>query len=207
MKTLRLALLVALLAGGAVAQGTSSVPAAPDVEVVDVSWRKVQPAPRFEESVTSNNSVIGEAAARRAVNQARLNGARDATVTGADPSPPLLDVPRTDPNATRLVRPGPEYVYVFTVRNTGSRVIRHLAWEHTITDPATGKTVARREYKGDVKILPGKTATLSTGAPSSPAGAAGAKQAGQRSQGKATGQMVIQKIKYEDGSVWERDSK
>lgn len=207
MKTMRLALLMALLSGVAAAQGASSPPAAPDVVVVDISWRKVQPPPRFEDSVASGNSVVGERAARMAVNEARLNGARDATVTGADPSPALIDVPRSDPNATRVVRPGPEYVYEFTVRNTGSRAIRHLDWEHAITDPATGKTLARRRYKSDVKILPGETAKLAPGAASSRAGAAGAQQSAQGSQGRPAGQMVIRKIKYEDGSEWKRDSK
>lgn len=210
MKTMRLALLVMLLAVGAVgaaAQGTSSPAAAPDVAVVDISWRVVQPAPRFEESTPSGGPVVGETAARMAVNQARLNGAKDATVTGADPSPSLIDVPRTARTGMRLVHQGPEYAYEFTVRNTGSRAIRHLEWEHTFADPATGKTLARRRYKSDVNILPGATAKLSPDAASSRAGAANVRQSGQGSQSGAAGQMVIRKVKYEDGSVWKRASK
>lgn len=205
MKAIRLALFVMLLAGGAAAQGTSSPPPAPDVEVVSISSRKVEYAPMFDEYSTA--AANPETAGRMAVNQARRNGAQDFTTTGADPSPPLLDVPRGNSTERRLVRPWPEYLYVFTVKNNGSRTIRHLVWEHRFAAARTQKTVGRRLYKGDVKILPGMTSKLALGSSKPSAVRVKVTQGEERPQGGASGQMVILQIEYEDGTVWKRDSK
>jgi hypothetical protein len=107
----------------------------------------------------------------------------------------------------REMRPLYGNIYEFTVKNTGSKAIKYLLWEHSFTDPATQKRFGRRQYKSSVKILPGMTAKLVAYFLLPPPGTIDVKQAGQDLQELPTAQVVIQRIKYADGSVWERASR
>ena len=204
MKTLKLSLLMILLAGSAAAQVPSSTSGAPDVTVVKINWRWVGHNARLNEVRGSYNP---DYALRTAVNTARMNEYISARDSGANPLPPrLLSVPSvSDP--IPVVYPWSGFIYKFTVKNTGSKIIRHLVWEYSFTDPATQRKVGVRQYKSSVKIRPGMTADLVVRSSLPPIGTINATQAGQNSQDQSPEQMVIQRIKYADGSVWQRGSK
>lgn len=203
MKTLKLALLIILLAGSAAAQVPSSASGAPDVTVLKVSWRRVSRSnPRLDEVPPRNP----ERTLRMAVNTARINAANSARSQGIDRLPVLLDVPSI-PYSPPTVRPWAGFIYEFTIKNTGSKIIRKLVWEYSFTDPVTQRTVGRRQFKSSVKILPGMTAKLVARSSLPPVGTINAARAGQNSPDQSPEQMVIQRIKYADGSVWQRGLK
>ena len=204
MKTLKLALLMILLTGSADAQVSSSTSGAPDVTVLKISWRRVEPGnPKLNEA----GIISADSAARMAVNTARINSANSARESGANTPPPaLLHIPAT-PDSPPAVRPWVGFIYEFTVKNTGARIIRQVVFEYSFTDPRTQKTVGRRQYKSNVKIRPGMTANLVVRTSLRPIGTIDATQAGQNQQDQSPEQVVIQKIKYADGSVWQRGAK
>lgn len=205
MKTLKLALLMILLAGSAAAQVSSSTSAAPDVTVLKISWRKVSRNPQFVGALPNDNP---ERALKMAVNRSRINEANSARNNEAGSARPLvlLEVPAV-PDAPPVVRPWSGFIYEFTIQNTGSKIIRKLVWEYSFTDPGTKQTVGRRRYQRSVKILPGKTAKLVERSSSGPVGTINARQGGQTAQEPSPEQMVIQSIKYDDGTEWKRNSK
>jgi hypothetical protein len=194
MKILKMALLMILLAGSIAAQSPSSTSGVPDMAVIKISWRWVGHNPKLD-----NVPLIGnpERALRMAVNTARTN---------ADPTQPLLSVPPVE-TPPPTVRPWTGFIYYFTVKNTGAKIIRNVVFEYAFTDPSTQRTVGRRQYKSKVKIRPGMLANLIVHTSLPPIGTINATQAGDDSQDQSLEHVVIQRIKYADGSVWQRDSK
>jgi hypothetical protein len=194
-----------LLTASAAGQDSSSTSGAPDVTVVKINWRRVEPInPMLIESRHSTNP---EAGLRRAVNRARINEANSARESGGNPPPPKLLSEPSVPDSPPPVRAWSGFIYEFTVKNTGSKIIRHVVFEHSFTDPDTQRSVRRRQYKSKVKIQPGATAKIVTRSSLPPFGVINARQAGQTSQDQSSEQMVIQRIKYADGSVWQREAK
>lgn len=205
MKTLTIGLLMALLVGTAAAQGSTATAQvsthkdAPDLVVIKTSWRKVE---RFTPTLNEASGSNPEYAGRMAVNTARINEFNSARQTGADvPPPKLLSVPST-PSLQPAARSWSGYRYEFTVKNTGAKLIRQVVFEHSSIDPRTQKKLGRRQYKSNVKIRPGLTAKLVVHSSRHPIVTIDVTQTGQQDQSQ--GQVVIQRIKYADGSVWER---
>jgi hypothetical protein len=206
MKILKSMLLLLLFAVGAAAQVPSDTQSAPGVEVIQITWRRVDGGdPRLYEAAMTQNP---ERAGRVAVNQARIGEYNSARMSqgGNVPAPVLLSVPpAVEP--IPMVRPWSGYVYEFRVRNTGTKTIRKITWEYSFTDPKTNRQVGRRQYKSNVKILPGATSKLVVRSSLPPIGIVNARQAGPGTQDQNPDQMVIESIKYNDGSVWKRTSK
>ncbi len=205
MKTLNLLIMMVLLTGSATAQDSTSTSGAPDVSVIKIDWRRVDGMNPV--LVESRHSYDPEAGQRRAVNASRTYEAKSSRESGGSSPPPrLLSVPSTPDPIPTLV-PWSGYLYEFTVKNTGTKVIRHVVFEHSFIDPSTQHTVRRRQYKSKVRIAPGMTAKITASSKLPPFGVINARQTGQTSQVQSSEQMVIQKIKYADGSVWQRETK
>jgi hypothetical protein len=193
-----------LLAGVAAAQAPSSAQIPSDVTVIKINWRRVEPSNPFLHASQGTDDPV--AALKRVVNTSRINEANSARDSG-NPSPPkLLSVPSGPDTTPPTVRAWSGFVYEFTVKNTGEKIIRHIAFEYSFTDPRTQQTVGRREYKSKVKIRPGMTAKIVVRSSSRPLGTVSVAQAGRDPHELSPEQMVIQRIKYDDGSVWERSS-
>ncbi|HEX8175787.1 MAG TPA: hypothetical protein VF543_11770 [Pyrinomonadaceae bacterium] len=207
MKILTSMLLLLLFAIGAAAQVPSDTQNAPGVEVIQITWHRISGGdPRLNEAPLTQNP---ERAARMAVNQARIGEYNSARMSqgGNVPAPVLLSVPGPDPVQAPVIRPWSGYVYEFTVRNTGTKTIRKIAWEYSFIDPRTNRKVGKRQYKSNVKILPGATSKLVVRSTLPPIGTVNARRAGPGTQDQSPEQMVIESIKYDDGSVWKRSSK
>lgn len=206
MKILKSMLLLLLFAVGVSAQVPSDTQSAPGVEVIQITWRWVNGGDQglYAAPLAQNP----ERAARIAVNQARIGEYNSARMSqgGNVPPPVLLSVPPPVEQAP-MIRPWSGYLYEFTVRNTGTKTIRKLAWEYSFIDPTTKQKVGRRQYKSNVKILPGATSKLVVRSSLPPIGTINARQAGPGTQDQKPEQMVIESIKYDDGSVWKRNSK
>jgi hypothetical protein len=203
MRALRLAILLTLLTGTAAGQGPSTNSTAPDVAVLKVSWRRVEPInPKLNDTRVIANVDSG---ARTAVNTARTNEANSIRQSGGNPPPPALLAYPATPDQPPVMRPWSGFIYEFTVRNTGTKTIRQVVFDYSFTDPRTQQTVGRRQYKSKVKIHPGLTGKLVVRTSSPPRGTIDARQ-GANQPDQTPDQVVIQKIKYADGSVWQRNA-
>jgi hypothetical protein len=205
MKTLKLAVLMILLTGSAAAQGLPATSAAPGVTVLKISWRYEQGGNPIR-SADTRVFASPDAAARRAVNTARINQANSTRERGIDTPPPILLEYPTAPDPIPVVRPWSGFVYEITVRNNGAKTIRQLLFNYSYKDPRLQVTFVR-EYKSKVKIRPGMTAKLVVRSSSRPTGTIDASQAGANRSELSPDQIAIKRIKYADGSVWERYAK
>ena len=95
------------------------------------------------------------------------------------------------------------YVYEVEVRNTGEKAIRSLTLEYIFFEPNTEKLLSRRQFLSEEHIAPGKSKTLVFRSVAPPTGTINAQNAGKKSREQYFEQVIIQSVKYADGSVWQ----
>ena len=198
MKTLSPVLMVLLLAGAASAQSPAASSDPPGVTVLQKSWRSQVRNPALDEDPFLPNYEYREAVRTQQENirqtaiSLRTTGVavnnRPRTILRAD-FPPGLHI---------------TYVYSAKIRNTGEKTIQSLVWEYVFFDPATPqKELGHHQQTSRVKIRPGKSQDLSRRSTSPPAQVIDASEAKDPAP-KLSGRVVIHRIEYTDGSVWQR---
>ena len=128
---------------------------------------------------------------------------RNPAVEGMPTSSPAVRVP--DPEAEHRGITV-TYVYEVKVRNTGKKAIRKLTWEYVFFEPGTELEVGRRLFESEVSISPGRTRNVIMRSALPPRGSIDARRADKKSRDKYSEQVVIQRVQYADGSVWQATS-
>ena len=91
------------------------------------------------------------------------------------------------------------HVYRARVRNTGAKTIRVIDWGYTFLDPETRQEIGRHLYTTKVKIGPGRDGELIGRSRKPQTSTVSVKNAGK----ELGEQVVIYRLQYEDGSVWQ----
>lgn len=200
MKFLNLLLLLILLAGVCMGQEASTPKTpAPDVIVLENSWKSQQYYPSLDDDPMRPNEEQMEMERRQKQTEA------DNAIRSSKGMPPLAPPAGS---VGRRPRPGPpvtEYVYQAKFQNTGTREIKKLVWEYVFFDPTTQAEIGRRRYESQVSIRPGKSKTVVIRNRVPPTRTINAAQVGKKKlQEQYTQQVVIQSIEYKDGSQWQR---
>lgn len=98
------------------------------------------------------------------------------------------------------------YVYEVKLRNTGKKQIRELSWDYVFFEPGTETELGRRRFVSKVNISPGKIRNVVERAATPPTGTIDASRAGKKPQDQYSERIVIQKVEFTDGSVWQSPS-
>lgn len=120
---------------------------------------------------------------------------------------PLGDEPAGNRNLPARAEPDAAstyYLYRAKIRNTGSKDIRNVIWHFVLIDSATETEVGRHRFIGKVSIKAGKSAELVARSRTPPTRIVRAGKSSQELPGKHTERVMIERIEYEDGSVWLR---
>ena len=96
------------------------------------------------------------------------------------------------------------FLYKASVRNTGSAAVRELDWDYVFTDAATGEELGRRQFTSVAKIAPGKSRELSFTVPTPPTQKISAQALDRKEREGLSERVVLVRVVYEDGTVWER---
>jgi hypothetical protein len=200
MKTLSPMLMVLILVGAAPAQNPSTPSDPPDVTVLQKSWRSQVRNPKLDEDPFIPNYEYREAVRTQKEN-IRQTAITLRTIGVAVNNPPRT-ILREDAPAGLLIT----YIYSMKVRNTGAKTIRLLVWEYVFVDPATQKEVGSHQNSSKVKIRSGKTQDVSRRSASPPAQVIDASKADKELASRLLERVVIHRIEYTDGSVWQRPS-
>jgi hypothetical protein len=94
------------------------------------------------------------------------------------------------------------YVYVVKLRNTGEKGINELTFEYVFFEPDTKKEIDRRLFVSKRNIAPGKSKRLVFRTAIPPTGTINARNAGKKAREQYFEQVIIQSIRYTDGSGW-----
>lgn len=197
MKILSALIAVLFLTALVLAQDSTNSAAPPDIEILSKNWhREVVHAKIDEDPLRVNDQqrdIMIEQKKATEYNATKVNGQRPMRPETPDSSQPSVEMPK-DPNAN--------YVYQAKIKNIGSKTIKSIAWAYVFIDAETKEPITRVEALNKIKINSGKAADLITNAQAPPTNVVNA----GKSQ-KFIEQIIISRIEYSDGSVWQRPEK
>jgi len=187
------------------AQKTTTEPPGAEIEVIKFGWSKERlnwqqnpfggPNENFHEMQFRARSEKRVSDAKRSGNAAEISKLeKDA---------------KTDVAIVQAVRDNagpPRYVFLYrsSVRNGSSKAITELDWDYVFYDAVTGEELGRREFSSAQKIAPGKSKELSFMISTPPTKRISVHSLDKKERDGIQEQIVIVRIKYEDGSVWEK---
>jgi hypothetical protein len=200
MKALFSAALMLLSPCLVAAQSASSHVGAPDIVVVESSWKRVvRRSPDTEDPLSTLEAQ--DRAGRVRDEAIQQNKQRVEAGLPEAPLPPrTVNPPRRSTRA-----PKPEYVYEVKVNNTGAKRIRELVWRYVLLDPDTGREVSDHQFTSKVSIHPGRSKKVV--GYSSPPALVSASRTNRDLRDQYTERVEIRRVLYNDGSVWESTSK
>ena len=163
----------------------------PDFQVIKYSWSKERIS--WENDPFSGTAGFGNDVrdrARRDRRPASVLREREAKEEQAEKEKPA-EPPRY------------AFRYKVSVHNTGSKAIREIDWDYIFTDSVTGEELGRREFTSVEKVSPGKRKELIVSASSPPTKKISVYTLGKNEHDGLTEQIVVLRILYEDGTVWQ----
>lgn len=204
MKVVNLILCAVLLGAfnvNAPAQTSPGVSVPPDIVVLQKSWRLAVRNSVLDDDPFSANAEFNEALRAQRVNDIQ-NAIRARGSESRLPPPP-----RPNKNQDATSQPSETYVYQVKIRNTGTKTIRAVDWGYIFTDPDTQQEQGRHRYSNKVKLRPGQNSGLVGRTASPPTYIVSAQNAGKDVRKQLTEQVVIYRLEYEDGTVWQNATK
>jgi hypothetical protein len=196
-------LLILSSAVAALAQTPASSPETPAVEVREISWRREVHNPMLDKDPFVHNreqwEKEREEIAIGKINAVRAKQGRPTISPNRPDKPTTVEVASDEPLAT--------YVYKAKVTNTEAKTIRAVEWDYIFYDPSNNLEVGRHRHRNDVKIQPGKSAGLSARSVSPPTKVINISKTGKKTKEQYAERVVILRIEYADGSVWQRPAK
>ena len=200
MKTnhLTLSLLLALLlATLATAQQTATKSDPSDLTVVDHSWHRDYAGTQADSNpLQPNEDLMQQTRAEKAVIRQR-----DYDLPSTVERPMPVPGPRPVPGG-RVERD--VYVYKLTLKNNGTKRIKFVDWEFQFLHPQTHELLGSRRITSKVKLAPGKTEKIEARLLQQPTHVVSADQLKKKDRDQFKEQVIIHRIVYSDGSVWER---
>ena len=180
-------------APAAAAPATAAAP--PDLVVLQKKWQTFTRNPALDQDPFAANDDFADAQRQQRINdlQNKIRG-RGAEAL-EPPVPRAKDAKKESPQMGTLTT----YVYRAKVKNTGAKTIRVIDWGYTFLDPDTQQELGRHLYTAKVKLRPGQDDEL-VGRSAKPQ----TSTVNVKSAGKSLGeQVVIYRVEYDDGTVWQ----
>ncbi|MDX6696377.1 MAG: hypothetical protein QOF02_3980 [Blastocatellia bacterium] len=210
MKALTSALFIVALAVVSAAQSQVASTNPPDIAISKASWSRSYIKPDFNDS-SFFSAETGSGLFDGNNNSVTVIRARVSSTT---PLPTTHEVParKKDPYKIDSYKPAAApfangYRYQATLRNTGTRTIKALEWEYVFTDTIDQNIVTRHRFRTRTKIAPGKEKNLNELSKAAPTSVINARAVEKNPSQPFTEQVIITRILYTDGSVWERPVK
>ncbi|MET0645021.1 MAG: hypothetical protein ABW208_00285 [Pyrinomonadaceae bacterium] len=198
--TVSLLFLFLLGAAATPAQTPTVTPAAPpDLVVLKLKWQTYARNPALDQDPFSANDEFVDAQRAQKINDLQ-NKIRGRGAEALEPPPPRVKKNAGEPPPPGVVT---TYVYRAKVKNTGAKTIRVIDWGYTFLDPETQQELGRHLYSTKVKIRPGQDNEL-VGRSAKPQ----TSTINVKNAGKELGeQVVIYRVEYDDGTVWQSTPK
>jgi hypothetical protein len=185
-----------LLGAAAAAAQTpaTTATAPPDLVVLQKKWQTYTRNPALDQDPFDANDDFADAQRAQRINDLQ-NKIRGRGAEALEPPPPPSKRNKDAPPPGQVKT----YIYRAKVRNTGLKTIRVIDWGYNFLDPETQQELGRHFYSTKVKIRPGQDNEL-VGRSAKPQ----TSTISVKNAGKELGeQVVIYRVEYEDGSVWQ----
>lgn len=176
------------------------------VAIVKFSWRKER-IPGWENNRFGPVAENYEAMRERVINERRIQQARNAgnkaEVSRRETNAKMHDDANYQKEAKPQERPRDGYRYKVQIRNDGDKTIKLIDWDYVFVDPQTQKEVARHLFTSEEKLKPGAMKELGVFILAPPTPTIRAHEA-QKGAFPFTEQVVLARVVYSDGTVWEQ---
>ena len=201
MKAISLVLLMLVPAVAAAQEASAAKAESHGISVVKSRWER-----------RIYNPALDEDPLRAARDSSRLEQERRETqranAVRAQLGRPQLAMPaQTAENLDRVVlndKPTPIYLYEVKVVNTGAKKIRSLIWEYVVLDAETQREVGRHLFESKVGIDVGKSKGLTGWSTQPPATVVDVSKSDKESRGQFSERIEVQRVEYDDGTIWQR---
>lgn len=99
----------------------------------------------------------------------------------------------------------PRYYFFYraSIKNVSAKAITEIDWDYIFLDEATGEELDRRQFTSVQNIGPGKQKELTFTLPTPPTRRISVHSLDKRERSGIGEQVVIVRVKYADGSVWQ----
>jgi hypothetical protein len=187
-----------LCLGPAALAQSQDIPGPPGVTIEKYNWsreRDVGP-PAFSAPLEDPRDV-------------RANIRRERATGGAPTKPAAASTerrPRPDQVGTTAPPPARAYyAYRLTLKNHGPKAIRKVDWDYLFLSAESGQELGRHQFTSEEKIKPGKQKELTILTSEPPTQKVGADDLDKDKREALKGRVVIVRVLYEDGTVWQRN--
>jgi len=204
MKLLAASFLILISALVALAQTPADSQDPPDVTVVKFSWDKERigwQRDPFSPPVESNDEMRIRARDERRIEEAKKSG------SSVDVNRAERDARADAAIAARMRQkapPGYAYRYKVTLRNGGAKTIKAVDWDYIFFEPGTEVEIGRHQFGSEEKIRPGKSGELERMILAPPTQTVSAEALSKGKGPLFDGRVVLMRIEYSDGTVWQR---
>jgi hypothetical protein len=172
-----------------------------EIEILKYSWTKerIRQRPSMLPLASSGELI------RQSRSEAQLAAARNSANKGA--AGKIETQITNDEQATAKARqtapPEDGYRYAVKLRNNGNKVIKSIDWDYLFLDPDTSIVVSRHQFTSDDTIKPGKSKEISVLYLNPPVKTVSVKMLNKKSPANYREQVMLIRIQYSDGSVWQ----
>lgn len=195
------ALLLSMLILGVASPAALAQDAGGGLVVLKFSWDKERIRPRASvSSLASQDELIRQSQRERQLAAAR-NSSDKAAAARIETQINNHEDAIAKARQTAASRDG--YRYKVTLRNDGVKMIKSIDWDYLFFDPITQQELARHQFTSDETIKPGKSKEVSVLYLIPPVKTVSAGMLTKKEPMPFTEQVVIARIQYSDGSVWQ----
>jgi hypothetical protein len=184
---------VLLAAANAPAQTPPTATVPPDIVVLQKSARVAVRNPALEDDPFSANAEFTDAQRAQKISDIQ-NAIRAKGGESREPPPPRTSKTRRTPSMQSET-----YIYRAKIKNAGLKTIRAVDWGYLFVDPDTQEELGRHLYSTKIKIRPGQNSDLVGRSASPQTSVVNVKSTGK----EPSEQIVIYRVEYDDGSVWQ----
>ena len=207
MRAIAILLLLASMSVVVQAQQSVAEPQRPpDISVLKFTWRKER-IPGWENNQLGPSFETYEAMRERIINERRIQQARNtgnkAETSRREEAAKIVEEAKLPKGSKKPERPRDGYRYRVQVRNDGAKTIKLIDWDYLFLDTDTRKPVARHQFTSEEKVKPGKVKDLEVFILSPPSPTISA-QSAERDKSPFIEQVILVRIVYSDGSVWQQ---
>jgi hypothetical protein len=203
LKSLTLLCLIIWLPAVVQAQSvSSSISKGSDLVVVKQSWSKERIG--WEGDPFGSPVETFDDLRRRMADQRRIDRARGSGNVGE--ANKVEREMRSEQVIKSRPPPPPRYGFLYKVslRNAGEKTIKSVDWDYVFIDSISEIVTGRLEFTSEEKIVPGKSKELIAISRRPPAATVSIYQLDKKERQGLDGQVVIMRIEYTDGTVWQR---
>jgi hypothetical protein len=191
---------VLLGAVNAPAQTPSAATVPTDIVVLEKKWHVDVRNPALDDDPFSANAEFNDAQRAQRINDIQNAVRAKGSETREPPPPPRKVRTKSSSSTSRQIE---TYVYRAKIKNAGLKTIRVVDWGYMFIDPDTQQELGRHRYSSKVKIRPGQNSDLVGRSATPQTYIVNVKNAGK----ELSEQIVIYRVEYDDGSIWQNPLK